>query len=416
MSDTSDPSAPLRPWASLAYRDYSLLFLLGLLATSAQQMRLAQNFYHVYDLSGSAFLLGLTGLAQGVPIFALGLFGGTLADFLDRKKILLITIFGNLLVAVVLGVLTLADLIQVWHLLAATALTSALNIVLNPTRMALISHLVPRSHLTNAVALNSSVSQAAHFVGPMLGGLTLAWMSTGNAYLANGLFYLPAAVAIVLLKVPAVDRAALEKFTIASFLGGVKFLFSEPIILALVLLDFIVIGVGYYRPLLPIFAKDILFVGPAGFGMLSSAPAIGGVLGTFALLAIGDVKRKGLLALWSFLGYVLALGVFAVSTNFWLSLLLLGAMGLANSLQAVMRQTSFHLLTPDHVRGRAFSVFNMFSQGANSVGAMEVGFVAALLGAPGSLLFGCAVGGILTLGCWITMPGLRSFGAEMHRH
>jgi MFS family permease len=417
MSDTSsgsnDQSAQLRPWASLRYRNYSFLFLLALFATTAQQMRQAQNFYQVYELSGSAFLLGLTGLAQGVPIFALGLFGGTLADFLDRKKILLITTFGNLLVAIALGVLTLTGLIQVWHILAATALTSALNIVLNPTRMALISHLVPRSHLTNAVALNSSVSQGAHFIGPMLGGLSLAWMSTGNAYLFNALFYVPAAIAIFQIRTPALDRDAREKFSLASFLGGIRFLFSEPIILTLVMLDFVVIGVGYYRPLLPIFAKDILFVGPAGFGMLSAAPAIGGVLGTFTLLAIGDVKRKGLLTLWSFLSYALALGVFAVSTHFWLSLLLLGTMGLANSLQAVMRQTSFHLLTPDPIRGRAFSVFNMFSQGANSVGATEVGFMAALLGAPGSLLFGCAVGALLTTACWILMPGLRSFGAEM---
>ena len=407
--------ASLPPWASLRYRDYSFLFTLALFAVSAQQMRLAQNLYQVYELSGSAFLLGMTGLAQGVPIFALGLFGGTLADFIDRKKILLITTFGNLLVAVALGLLTVTGLIQVWHILAGTAITSALNIVLNPTRMALISHLVPRSHLTNAVALNSSVSQGSHFIGPMLGGLSLAWMSTGNAYLFNALFYIPAAIAVVLLKVPTVDKAMREKFSLASFLGGVKFLFSEPIILTLVMLDFIVVGFGYYRPLLPVFAKDILFVGPAGFGMLSSAPAIGGVLGTFALLAIGDVKSKGALALWSFLLYAAALGVFAISTNFALSLLLLGAMGLANSLQAVMRQTSFHLLTPDHLRGRAFSVFNMFSQGANAVGGAEVGFMAALLGAPGSLLFGCAVGGLLTVGCWTLIPGLRNFGAENRR-
>ena len=411
-SARDDRPASLPPWASLRYRDYSFLFMLALFAVSAQQMRLAQNLYQVYEISGSAFLLGMTGLAQGVPIFALGLFGGTLADFLDRKKILLITTFGNLLVAVALGVLTLTGLIQVWHILAGTAITSALNIVLNPTRMALISHLVPRSHLTNAVALNSSVSQGSHFIGPMLGGLSLAWMSTGNAYLFNALFYVPAAIAVVLLKVPEVDKTTREKFSMASFLGGVKFLFSEPIIFTLVMLDFIVVGFGYYRPLLPIFAKDILFVGPAGFGMLSSAPAIGGVLGTFALLAIGDVKSKGLLALWSFLLYAAALGVFAISTNFALSLSLLGAMGLANSLQAVMRQTSFHLLTPDHLRGRAFSVFNMFSQGANAVGGAEVGFMAALLGAPGSLLFGCAVGGVLTLGCWLAMPGLRRFGTE----
>ncbi len=402
----------LPPWASLRYPSYGFLFTLSLFATTAQQMRQTQNFYQVYELSGSAFLLGLTGLAQGVPIFALGLFGGTLADFVDRKKLLLITNIGNLLVAVTLGILTLRGAIEVWHILLATALTSALNIILNPTRMALISHLVPRSHLTNAVSLNSSASQASHFVGPMLGGLSLAWMSTGHAYLFNALFYIPALAAIIFIKARPADKTAREQFSPSSLLGGVKFLFSEPIILTLVLLDFVVIGFGYYRPLLPVFAKDILFVGPTGFGMLSSAPAVGGILGTITLLAIGDVKGKGLLALWSFLGYALALGAFALSTSFPLSLVLLGAMGLANSLQAVMRQTSFHLLTPDHLRGRAFSVFNMFSQGANSLGATEVGFVAALLGAPGSLLFGCAVGGLVTLGSWILLPGLRNFGTE----
>jgi predicted MFS family arabinose efflux permease len=412
-SDNKDQSASLSPWASLRYRNYSFFFLLSLFATTAQQMRQAQNFYQVYELSGSAFQLGLTGLAQGISIFALGLFGGTLADFLDRKKLLFITIFGNLLVAVTLGVLTLTGFIQVWHILVATAFTSALNIVLNPTRMTLISHLVPRSHLTNAVSLNSSVSQGSHLIGPMLGGLSLAWTSTANAYLCNALFYVPAAIVIFLLELPPTDKTGKEEFSIASLLGGIRFLFSEPIILTLVMLDFIVIGVGYYRALLPIFAKDVLFVGPAGFGMLSSAPAIGGIVATITLLMIGDVKSKGLLVLWSFLAYALALGVFAMSTSFWLSLLLLGIMGLTNSLQAVMRQTTFHLLTPDHVRGRAFSVFNMFSQGANSIGASEVGFMAALIGAPGSLLFGCVVGGLLTLVCWIMMPGLRTFGAEM---
>ncbi len=416
MSDPSTPSnepAPrLSPWASLSIPDYRWLFLLSLCATTAQQMRQTQNFYQVYEISGSAFQLGLTGVAQGVPIFALGLFGGTLADFVDRKKLILLTTVGNLLVAAILGLLTLTGLIQVWHIQTATAITSALNIVLNPTRMSLISYLVPRSHLTNAVSLNSAISQGSHFIGPMLGGLSLAWMSTGNAYLFNALFYLPAVFAILALVIPASADPTREKLELKSLLGGVKFLFSEPVVLAMVLLDFVIVGVGYYRPLLPVFAKDILFVGPAGFGMLSSAPAVGGIIGTLTLLVTSDVKSKGMLALWSFLGYALALGVFALSTNFWLSLLFLGAMGLANSLQAVMRQTSFHLLTPQAVRGRAFAVFHMFSQGANSVGATEVGFMAALIGAPGSLLFGCAVGTLLTLGYWVGMPRLRSFGKD----
>jgi MFS family permease len=410
-SDNSDP-ARLAPWASLRFRDYNLLFLLSLFATTAQQMRQTQNFYQVYELSGSAFQLGMTGVAQGLPIFVFGLFGGALADFLDRKKLIFITTLGNMLVAVILGLLTLSGLIQVWHIQVGTALTSALNIILNPARMSLISYVVPRSHLTNAVSLNSSVSQGSHFIGPMFGGLSLAWMSTGNAYLFNSLFYIPAVIAILLLKIPPFGDQIREKFSLASILGGVTFLFSEPIVFAMVMLDFLIVGVGYYRPLLPVFAKDILLVGPAGFGALSSAPAVGGMLGTVALLFFGDVKRKGMLALWSFLSYAVALGIFAISTSFGLSMILLGVMGLANSLQAVMRQTSFHILTPEPVRGRAFAVFQMFSQGANGVGATEVGFMAALLGAPGSLLFGCAVGGLLTLGCWAGMPGLRKFGTS----
>jgi predicted MFS family arabinose efflux permease len=240
----------------------------------------------------------------------------------------------------------------------------------------------------------------------------LEWVSTGNAYLFNAGFYIPALIAIMLLIVPPIAGRNQEKFSFAGLLGGFRFLFSEPIVLAMVMLDFIIVGVGYYRPLLPVFAKDILHVGPAGFGMMSSAPAIGGIIGTVALLVCGDIKSKGLLALWSFLSYAVALGVFALSSNLWLSLLLLGAMGLANSLQAVMRQTSFHLLTPEPLRGRSFAVFQMFSQGANGVGATEVGFMAALLGAPGSLLFGCAVGSLLTIFCWIMIPGLRTFGTE----
>ena len=410
--DSTDLPKSRSPWASLRYRDYRLLFFVALCATTAQQMRQTQNLYQVYELSGSAFQLGLTGLAQGIPLFAFGLFGGTLADFVDRKMLLLITVAGNLLVATALGILTLNGSVRVWHILLGTALTSALNIVLNPTRMALISKLVPRAHLTNAVSLNSSVSQAAHFIGPMIAGVSLEWMDIGNSYLFNALFYLPAAVSIVLIQTSGAPDGKKEPFSSGSFLGGLRFLFSEPIILAMVVLDFVVAGVGYYRPLLPVFAKDILFVGPAGFGILSSAPAVGGIIGTVLLLLIGDVEHKGLLALWSFLCYAVGVGLFAISTDFWLSTILLGILGLVNSLQAVMRQTTFHLLTPDQLRGRAFAVFNMFSQGANSVGATQVGFLAALLGAPGSLLFGCAVGALLTLSCWIMMPGLRNFGAK----
>lgn len=408
----NDQPASLRPWASLRYRDFGLLFAASLFASTAQHMRQTQNLYQVYELSGSALQLGLTGLAQAIPIFAIGLFAGTLADLTDRRKLLLLAIGGNFFIAAALGILTITGSIQVWHILVGTALTSGVNIILNPARMAMIARLVPRSHLTNAVSLNSSVAQGSHFIGPMMGGLSLTWMSAGNAYLLNALFYVPAAAGVFFMRTAGAPERVRESLSIRSLLGGVRFLWWQRVAFALVLLDFMIMGVGSYRPLLPVFAKDIFHVGPAGFGLLASAPAVGGMLGVLALLVVGDVKQKGLLALWSLLLFSLCLGVFALSHNFWAALVLVGALGLTNSLQAVMRQTAFHLLTPDHLRGRAFAVFNMFSSGAGSVGAIEVGFAAALLGAPGALLLGSAVGLILTLTFWAAWPGLRQFRSD----
>lgn len=374
-------------------------------------MRQTQNLYQVYELSGSAFQLGLTGLAQTIPLFAVGLFGGALADRMDRRKLLFLTIIGNFLVAVPLGILTITGAIRVWHILVGTALTAGVNIILNPARMAMLSGLVPRSHLTNAVSLNSSISQSAHFTGPMLAGLALAWMDSGNAYFLNALSYVPAGIGVLLIRSPAEAQRARGSLSVKNVLGGLQFLWWQRVVFSLVLMDFTIMALGHYRSLLPLFAKDIFHVGPAAFGLLASAPAIGGILGAFALLVVGDVERKGLLVLWSFLLFSLCLGFFALSRNFWLALLLVGALGLTNALQAVMRQTTLHLLTPDHLRGRAFSVFNMFSQGAGAVGAMEVGFAAALIGAPGALLLGSAVGLVLTLTVWTAWPPLRQFRA-----
>src|SRR4051812_34005811 len=410
--ENRDESPPSVPWASLRYHDFRLLFIGSFFITTAQQMRQTQNLYQVYELSGSAFLLGMTGLAQAVPLFVVGLFGGTLADLMDRRTLSCLTMLGNFLVALSLGILTLTGSIQVWHILVATALTSGLNIILYPARMAMISGLVPRSHLTNAAALNSSVAQGAHFIGPMFAGVALAAASSGNAYLLNALAYAPAGAAFLLIKSAAESERVKVALSLRGLLDGVRFLWLQRIVFALVIMDFVIMSVGYYRPLLPVFAKDIFHVGPAAFGMLASAPAIGGTLGTVAVLFMGNVRRTGLLALWAFLIFSFCLGAFALTPSFWAAIVLVAGLGLTNSLQAVMRQTSFHLLTPDHLRGRAFSVFNMFSQGANAVGAAEVGFMAALIGTPGSLLLGCAIGAVLTLSCWALWPGLRTFSSE----
>jgi MFS family permease len=400
----------LLPWASFHYPDFAAFIGVVFFTMTPYWMRQAQNLYQVYDLSGSTFQLGLTGLAQAVPMFALGLFGGTLADLLDRRRLIHLGILGNFLVAAALGIVTITGNIQVWHIIVGTALTSTMNVVLNPARMAMIARVVPASHIMNAVSLNSSFSQSAHIVGPMLAGLAIAWSDAGHAYLLNALFYVPAAASMILLRASGAPPRPREAVSLKSLLAGIDFMRQQRVILAFSLMDFAIIGVGYYQSLLPVFAKDIYQVGPAAFGLLASAPAAGGIIGILALLVAGDIKHKGLVALWAFLSFSFCLAVFALTRNYWLAFVLVIVLGITNSLQAVIRHTAFQTLTPDHLRGRTFAVFTILAQGAGSFGAMQVGFMASLLGAPGALLLGSAVGLAFTMTVWIGWPEVKRFG------
>jgi MFS family permease len=228
--------------------------------------------------------------------------------------------------------------------------------------------------------------------------------------LVNALLYVPAEAAMLLLRTSGEPSRPREAVSLNSLLAGIHFMRKQRVILALSLMDFAIIGVGYYQSLLPVFAKDIYHVGPAAFGLLASAPAAGGIIGILALLFAGDVKRKGLVALWAFISFSSCLAVFALTRNFLLGLLLVVALGITNSLQAIIRHTAFQVLTPDHLRGRTFAVFTMFAQGVGSFGAMQVGFMASLLGAPGALLLGSFLGVVITLTFWIGWPEVRRFG------
>ena len=408
--DGSPPrtSVPLRPWASLRHRDFRLLLSSSLCIAAGQQMRQTANFYQVYAISGSSLQLGLTGLFQAVPLLVLGIFGGTLADLLDRKKLIVLGVALNLLLGVALGVLTLTGTIRVSHILVTTAVTASVNIVLSPARMAMIPRLVPRSHLMNAVSLNSSTGQASQFIGPLLAGLSIAWLGMASAYFFNALLYVPAVIAVLSLRTSGAPQVQ-ERASVTALMGGVRHIWRQRVLIALFLLDFGVISVGYFRPLLPIFAQDIYKVGPAGFGLLAASPAIGAVLGAATLLMVGNVRRKGPLVLWAVLLYSLCLALFSVTPWFWLAILFSAGLGFTNALNAITRQTTVQILTPDHLRGRVFGIFTIFGQGANSVGTMEAGFVASLLGAPRAMLLGGGIGAAVTLAFWGGWPVLRRF-------
>ncbi len=411
VQDKASEGVSLRPWASLQYPDYALLLGSSLFSGVALQMRQIANLWQVYELSGSAIQLGLTGLFQALPLFALGLFGGALADIMNRKSLILITHAINFILALVLTVLTMSGQIQVWHIFLVTSLTSAINIVGGPARMAMVPRLVPQSHLMNAIAFNTTSGQSAFFLGPMAAGLAIDALGIGQTYLLNTLVLVPPIFAILAIRASGSVEGGRRVASLQGIWEGMHFVWRERVIFGLLLLDFGVTVVGYFRTLLPIFAKDILKQGAGGLGLLSSAPAVGSVLGALVLLLSGNLRNKGRLVLVSAAFYGVALIIFGTSSLFWLSLLLVGVLGFTDAISVTVRQTTVQLLTPDQLRGRAFSIFSIFALGANSVGAMEAGIVAALIGAPGAMMLGGAIGIAVVLGIAVGIRQVRQYDA-----
>ncbi|MSQ12689.1 MAG: MFS transporter [Dehalococcoidia bacterium] len=401
---TPKPDGPLRgrpqqirPWASLAFRDYRLLWAAALLSTFGLQMRQFANAFQVYELSGSTLQLGLTGLFQALPLFAIGLFAGTVADAVDRRKLLMATMAVNIGLAMALGLLTATGAVHVWHIYVMTALTSTANIFQQPARTALISGVVPRSHLLNAITLNQVINQVGRLSGPFAGGFIVAAAGAEFAYFINAALFVPALMAMIAMRAGAVGEAGRERISGKALLEGLQFIWGMRIVVAFIMLDVFATVFGGFQPLMPVFAKDILGVGPAGLGILMAAPAIGALVGATGLLLLGNVERKGLLMLVSVLLFAGMLAVFGLSKWFFLSVAAGAALGMLDAMSVSVRQTSVQLLTPERLRGRTTSINQVFAMGAPSIGYIVAGGMAAALGAPAAMVIGAVVCGAVVV-------------------
>lgn len=402
----------VRPWASLAFRDYRLLWTAALLSTFGLQMRQFANAFQVYELSGSALQLGLTGLFQAAPLFLIGLFAGAVADAVDRRKLLLATMVVNIGLAVVLGLLTATGAIQVWHIYLMTALTSTVNIFQQPARTALIAGIVPRTHLMNAITLNQVINQVGRLSGPFAGGFIVAAAGADSAYFANAALFIPAVMALAAMRGGALqEEAGRERVRGKALLEGLQFVWATRIIVALIMLDVFATVFGGFQPLMPVFAKDVLGVGPAGLGILMGAPAFGALAGASGLLLLGNVERKGLLMLVSVLLFALMLAVFGLSQWFVLSVAAAAALGMLDAMSVSVRQASVQLLTPERLRGRTTSINQVFAMGAPSIGYIVAGGMAEAWGAPAAMVIGAIVCGTVVVLVGLFWQQVREYRA-----
>jgi predicted MFS family arabinose efflux permease len=288
-----------------------------------------------------------------------------------------------------------------------------------PARQALVPSLVPREHLPNAIALNSIMFQLASVAGPSLGGLLIAAESVASAYIVNALSFVFVIAALLMMRhepssTSSTDVTADTKADVSlrAALEGLRFVFRAPLIRSTMVLDFLVTFFASATALLPIYAQDILRVGPRGYGWLFAAPSMGALVTSAAMVPLTErIHRRGETLIWAVVGHGIATIAFGVSTGFWLAFVALALTGATDTVSMVIRNIVRQLETPDHLRGRMTGVNMVFFVGGPQLGELEAGLVANWWGAPFSVITGGI--GCLLATAWITAttPELRRYRA-----
>jgi len=389
----TDERAPERdPYAALKSRDFRLFLGGRFLSVIGAQMLEVAIGWELYERTHSAMALGFVGLVQVAPIYFLVLPAGHAADRFDRRWVAMLSL--ALLIATSLGLAaisyTQAPIPLVYVCLFFVGIALAFH---RPAAAALLPQLVPPEDFTNAVTWSSTGWQAASVVGPALGGGLIALAHrAGPVYLADVALmscFMVCLWSIRSRSAPRVTEAASAK----SLLAGVRFVRHSPVIFGAITLDLFAVFFGGAMTLLPIFAKDILHVGPDGFGLLRAAPAIGAVIIAFAMAHAPPLKQAGRAVLWSVAGFGVTTIIFGVSNWYWLSLFMMIAAGAFDMVSVVIRQTLVQVRTPDAMRGRVSAVNSLFIDTSNQLGGFESGTTAAWFGP----IWSVVGGGIATL-------------------
>lgn len=348
--------------------------------------------WQIYQITGDAFKLGLLGLVRFAPIVIFGLFGGVLADQRDRRLLLTVT---QLILCGVSGILALASargFASLWLLYTITFFAAAFAAVAGPSRQALIPALVPRDELAGAMSLNVFAMQAATVSGPAIGGWLIAQGGVQVVYLIDAISFLFVVAAVQLMRTRTAPSGATVG-TFAAAVEGFHFLWKSPVLLGVMTVDFVATFCAASVVLMPIFATEILHVGPRGLGFLLAAPAAGAVVGGFVMSLARIPPRPGAGVLLAIVLYGVAVTLFGLSTNYALSLVLLALGGAADAVSMALRSTIRNLVTPDQLRGRVAATHSMFAMGGPQLGEFESGVAASVLGAGPAV----ALGGIGTL-------------------
>jgi MFS family permease len=370
----------LGPWSVLRNRNYALLFWGQLISAAGTQMQVVAVSWQVYLLTHSAIALGVIGLVQAIPRLIFSLVGGVFADVFDRRKMLLVIEVLLATTSTILALCTIFHVINIVIIYIVVLIAASVSAFEFPTRQAIVPGLVPRSQMADAMSLSMAMMQLTFVIGSTAGGFVIAWLGIANTYWVDVISYSVVIGSLLLMTVPRVPAEKRAQAGFGALSDGVRFLRAHPVILAVLSLDFFATFFGSPRALLPVYAHDILHVGPQGLGILLAATSIGAVVLTPFAGRIGRIARQGLgivLAIIAWGVCIVAFGLYPATL--WLSVLFLAAAGAADMVSMILRGVIVQLITPDEYRGRIQAVNAMFVIGGPMLGQFESGLAAGLV-------------------------------------
>ncbi len=400
----------LRTFLALRHRNFRLFWFGQLISLIGTWMQSIGQAWLVLELTHSAWLLGVVGALQFLPVMLLSLFGGVLADRLPKRKVLLFTQSFAMLQAVLIWALVASGQVHIWHVLVLAALLGLTNSLDMPTRQAFVVEMVGREDLPNAIALNSSLFNMARIVGPGIGGLIIAWLGVAPLFLLNAISFIAVIIGLALIdmnhlyalaKRPNVSLDTVKQSTLQSLREGLAYVIRTPSVLLIIAVVGVISLFGInFNVILPLFATDVLHAGPEGFGFISAAFGLGSLFSAL-WLAWGNNKPSIRQLLIGTLAFCVLEILFAISHMYVLSLVLIAAVGFSQIAFSATANTTLQTVSPDHLRGRVMSVYMLVFAGTVPLGNLFTGGIAHLFSAPISLLLGGGLSLIAAIVGWI---------------
>ena len=398
-----------RKFPALKYRDFRLWWIGQLLSNVGTQMQTVAINWHIYILTHSALALGAIGLMRVLPIVLVSMIAGSVADTYNSKIV-------NLIIQIILAVLSfILFLMTFLHTInpAAIYIITVLSMIAASfemtTRQALIPNLIEKEHFTNAMSLNVLMRETSNIAGPAIAGILIAATGVAPIYLLNALSFIAVIIALILMHASGKAEGQTSGISIAAMKEGIIFIKSRSIIWSTMLLDCFGTFFAGAMTLLPIFAKDILSVGPQGLGLLYASPSIGAVIAGYFVAQKAQIRKQGKIILAAVAVYALGTIIFGFSKSFILSCLALFLIGAGDSVSTIIRNTIRQLNTPDNMRGRMVAINMVFFMGGPQLGEFEAGLLAAYIGAPLSVVIG-GIGALLVVTViGIAIPKLRNY-------